>query len=84
MDVAADCHRSIDVQNVGFTLEQSGGFFDDPQGMFFPDPALVDEVILEKIEIGLARIVWGEELSVGRDASGGLGGLRRKDKDWNE
>lgn len=56
------------------TPEQSGSLFDDPKGMVFPNPTFVEEVILEKIEIGFGRIVWSEELSIGRGGQG-----RRRD-----
>lgn len=62
------CYGSIDIKNIGFTLEQNGSLFDDPKCMVFADPPFVEEVILEKVEIGLVRIVRREELSVGWNA----------------
>lgn len=58
----------IDVQHIGLTLEQSGGPFDDPEGVVFANPAFVEEVVLEEIEVRFRRIVRGEELRVGRNA----------------
>jgi hypothetical protein len=43
------CHGSIDVQNIGLTLEQRGGLVDYPKCMVFPNPTFVEEVILEEI-----------------------------------
>jgi hypothetical protein len=68
MNVTTDCYGSIDIENIGFTLEQNGSLFDDPKCMVFADPPFVEEVILEKVEIGLVRIVRREELSVGWNA----------------
>lgn len=61
------CHRGIDVKNIGLTPEQRGSLVDDPKGMVFPNPTLMEEVILEEIKIGFIRIVRREELSIGRN-----------------
>lgn len=36
--------------------------------MALPNSTFVEEVVLEKVEVGFRRIVRGEELSIGRDA----------------
>lgn len=66
------CYRGIDIQNIGLTLQQSGGLFNDPKGVVLPNPTFVEEVILEEIEVGFGRIVGGEELSIGWNAYGRL------------
>lgn len=68
-------HGRIDVQNIGLSVEQNGGPFDDPKCMVFPNSTFVEEVILEKVEIGFGRIVRSIELIISRDADGRLRGL---------
>lgn len=77
------CHRSVDVQNIVLSPEQGVGLVDNPKGVVFPDPTFVEEVILEKIEIGFGRIVRRKELSIGRDAQGRLRNLAN-DAPWAE
>jgi len=65
-------HGSIDVQNIGLSLKQSGGPFDDPKCMVLPNSTFMEEVILEKVEIGFGRIVRSVELIICREADGRL------------
>ena len=56
-------------------LQQSGSGVDDPEGVVFPNPTLVEEVVLEKLEVGLAWIGGRVELGIGWEAEGGLHNL---------
>lgn len=47
----------------------------DPEGMVFPNPTLVEEVVLEKLEVGLAWIGGRVELGISWEAEGGLHNL---------
>lgn len=61
MDVTADRNRSIHLQEVWLGAEQLSAGVYDPQRLLFREPPLPVEMLLEKLEIGLGRVLLRPE-----------------------
>lgn len=61
MDVPADGNGSIHLQEVWLGAEQLRAGVYDPQRLLLREPALSVEMLLEKLEIGLGRVLLRPE-----------------------
>jgi hypothetical protein len=60
-------HWGVDVEQIGFGVQNLGGLLDDVQRMFLFDPPLPVEMVLEKGDVRHALFRFGKELVVGWD-----------------
>ena len=65
VDITADSDWRIHLQQIGLALEHLGPHLYDPQRLLFGQATLTIEVLFEKLEVGLAAIVWRTELLFG-------------------
>ncbi len=61
------CDRGVDVEQIGFGVQNLGGLLDDVKRMFLFDPSLPVEMILEIGDVWHVLFRFGKELLVGRD-----------------
>jgi hypothetical protein len=60
-------HWGVDVEQIGFGVQNLGGLLDDVQCVFLFDPPLPVEMVLEIGDVRHALFRLGKELVVGRD-----------------
>lgn len=65
MNIPTNRDGRIHLEKVRFSLENLGTFIDNPEGLFFSQPAFSAEVLLEECEVGLRSIGGTPELIVG-------------------
>lgn len=66
VDITADSDWRIHLQQIGLALKHLSPHLYDPQRLLFGQATLTIEVLFEKLEVGLAAIVWRTELLFGR------------------
>jgi hypothetical protein len=71
MDITADCHRTLDVQQVRLLPQHLCSLPDNEEGLVFSQAPLSVQVVLQEGDVGFGRIGFGVELRVGWEGHGG-------------